>query len=249
MLEERIAELIQADIDGELGPEQRAEVTQALEQSEEARIFHSEMLRVARHLTEAPDKEPPWGLRRKIIESIELPSMGGFANNWFRPAGYGLAMAAGVVLALGVVSIAPMKSNDVGSLVGTMVNNGQTVAGKPEAGLAIEQPEINGQVWLKNLDEAWVVEFDLASDESVEVLIDLDSTGMSFGGFADQADYSGDENLEVSGGEVRVVNQGSRHFVLFLRSIPGAEIKPQEIGIAMSRQGQRIYQGTLQSRG
>ena len=42
-LDERIAELIQADVDGELGQADRAELTSALEQSSEARKFHDEM--------------------------------------------------------------------------------------------------------------------------------------------------------------------------------------------------------------
>ena len=246
MLDERLAELIQADVDGELGPEQRAEVTQALEQSEEARVYHSEMLRVARLMTETPEQDPPWGLRQRILDSIELPAM---SAGWFRPASYGMAMAAGVVLAVGVLSIAPMGNKELGSLVGTMVSNGQDIPRGAEAGLDINHPEIKGQVWLKNLDEAWVVEFDLESKGAVDVTIDLNNTGMRFGGYADQAGYTGEEQLQVSGGEVRVVNQGTRHFVLFLRSIPEQQVSPQEIRIAMNRQGEMIYQGSLQSGG
>jgi len=247
MLDERIAELIQADVDGELEPGQRPELTQALEQSEDARAFHSEMMRVARLMTDASEQEPPWGLRRKILNSIELPVAEG-VGSWFRPASYGLAVAAGVMLAVGLVNIAPVNNSELGNLVGTMVKKGQNIPREPEAGLAVDLPQINGQVWLKNLDEAWVVEFELESDTPVEVMVDFSHSGMKFGGYADQAGFSGDQELQVSGGEVRVVNQGNRHFMLFLRNVSEPQIKPQEIGIAMNLRGEKIYQGALQSR-
>lgn len=246
MLDERLAELIQADIDGELGAEQRAEVSRALEASEEARVYHSEMLRVARLMAETPDQDPPFGMRKRILDSIELPAAG---TSWFRPASYGFAMAAGVLLAVGVISIAPMGDRDLGSLVGTMVNDGQDISNQAEDGLTIDLAEINGQVWLKDLDHAWAVEFELESEMPVDVMVDLNDTGMRFGGYADQAGYQGEEVLKVSGGEVRVVNQGTRHFVLFLRNIPEQKVNPQEIGIAVILQGENIYQGYLQSGG
>ena len=57
----------------------------------------------------------------------------------------------------------------------------------------------------------------------------------------------GVEDFEVSGGEVRVSNQGAHQYVLFLRGVPGESAGQQDIGIVVHKQGEIIYSGALES--
>ena len=247
-LNERITELIQADIDGELAVADRNELATVLESSAEARSFRDEMSRVAKLMADTPDVDPPWGLRRRILDSIELPVRAGLSG-WLKPASYGLAVAAGVLLAVGVSQLKSPGTEDMSSLVGTMVSQGQDLPHASSSKLAIDLAPVRGQVQLKNLDTAWALEFDLQSEEAVELAIDLSGSGLSFGGYAGQDDNAGIKNFEVSGEKVRMTNQGSHQFVLFLRGVPESSDGSQQIGIAVNHQGETVYRGLLESRG
>lgn len=247
-LSERIAELIQADIDGELAAADRNELTAALESSAEARSFHDEMSRLAKALADTPDVEPPWGLRRRILDSIELPARKTLSG-WLRPASYGLAIAAGVLVAVGISQLKSPGSEDMSSLVGTMVSQGHNLPRKSMSKLAIDIAQLKGQVQLKPLDSAWALEFDLQSQDAVEVATDLSGTGLSFGGYAGNDDNAGLRNFEVSGESLRMTNQGSHQFVLFLRRVPEASNSSKQIGITVNHQGETVYRGSLESGG
>ncbi len=248
-LDERIAELIQADTDGELAAVDRAELTAALENSAQAREFHDELTRVAKLMADVPDIDPPWGLRRRILDSIKLPARPGLSG-WQRPASYGLAVAAGVLVAIGVAQMStPQGSEDMSSLVGTMVSQGHDLARPATSELAIDLAGVQGQVRMKSLNLAWALEFDLKSEDAVEVAIDLAGSGLSFGGYANQDENAGVDNMEISEGKVRMTNQGSHQFVLFLRRAPEASDGPQEIGIVVNRLGETVYRGLLESGG
>jgi hypothetical protein len=246
MLDSRIAELVQADVDGELSVEHRAELNAALESSSEARQFHDEMSRVAGLLTDASDLDPPWGLRRRILDNVNLPAKP-WLSGWQAPASYGLAMAAGVLMAVGVSQVTPRGSEDMSSLVGTMVSQGHDISTPATSSLAIDLAEVQGQVHLKQISQAWAVEFDLQSTDAVEVSVDLDGTGLSFGGYAGQDENAGTRNFQVHGEKVRVTNQGSHQFVLFLRSAPESSNGSQEIGVAINHRGNMVDRGLLES--
>jgi len=206
------------------------------------------MTRVAKLLSNTPDVDPPWGLRRRILDSIELPARQRFSG-WLKPASYGLAFAAGVLIAVGVSQLATQEPEDMSSLVGTMVSKNHELPHPAMSELAIDLEGVQGQVRLKNLDVACAIEFDLKSKDDVEVAIDLGGSGLSFGGFADQGENVAIKNFEVSGEKVRMMNQGSHQYVLFLRRAPEGSNGSRQIGIAVNRQGETVYHGLLESRG
>jgi hypothetical protein len=246
MLDERIAEFIQADVDGELAEEHRNELNLALEQSSDARAFRDEMKRVAEIFAQTPDIEPPAELGSQIIDSVDLPVRSSVITghaSWFKPASYGLAMAAGVLLAVGVGQLKLQEQQDMSQLVGSMVQNNHEVT-TPSAGqLGIDIEAVQAQFRLSSLEQAWALEFDMSSDEAVNVVMDLNGTGLKFSGFANQD--AGIEAFEVSGGKIRVSNQGTHQYVLFLRSVPGESASQQDMGIVVQQQGDEIYSGAL----
>ena len=247
-LDKRIAELIQAEVDGELTARDRETLEEALRSDPQAQEFMDEMQLVAKLMNELPDVEPPQRLRRNILDSIELPSSSAIIKgpaSWFKPSSYGLAMAAGVLIAVGVDKITPDKQANLNNLVGTMVNRTADLIQDPSSELDIENDNVNGQIKLKNMNEAWVIQFDLYSQDSIEVAVNLAGSSLSFGGFADED--SSIDHFEVSEGKVRLMNQGDHQFVLFLRNQPKGEGVRQEIGVEVSHLGETIYSGSLGS--
>jgi hypothetical protein len=201
-------------------------------------------------MASAPDLDPPWGLHRRILDFIVLPSttrFSRFTSVWATPGSYGLALAAGVLLAVGVYQIAPRDSASIEDMVGTMVLKGNHLPGAPYNELRIDIPAVNGQIRLKPVDQAWVLEFDLRSAEVVDVDIDLGAAGFTFGGFASQDPAV--ENFEVSGGKLHLQNQGNHGFTLFLLEDPAKSEGPRKIEVAVNHQGNNVFHGMLESTG
>lgn len=250
MINERTTELIQADVDGELGSENRAELEAALAASEEARKLRDDLGRVAHLMSTAPAPDLPWGFHRRLLDAIMLPKrprLSLFASIWTGPASYGLAVAAGVLIAVGISRFAPQGQENMEDLVGTMVVQGDDLPGAPSSVLQIDVPAVSGRVQLKQMDQAWVLEFDLESREAVELDVELGEGGLTFGGFATQD--SAVENFAVSGGNVRLMNQGNHGFVLFLREGSDLAASPKRIGVAVSHHGNNVFRGVLESNG
>ncbi len=258
MIDERVANLIQAEVDGELPVGDRAELEEVLQRSGEARRFREGMIRVSRLMSELPPLEPPDGLRQSVLSQIDLPATPAWPDwslSWLRPASYGMAVAAGMVLAVGLVNAVPglvpegasSADSDIERLVGTMVGRGERPGGPAEGHLAISGAGVQGEVRLQTYPDSWAVAFDLDVENPTEVRLDLAGAGVSFGGIADP--QGAVQSVDVSAKAVRVINEGHQRFVVFLRPEPGVNAEMQHVAIAVSRDGQVLFSGRLQPGG
>mgnify|MGYP003571990654 CR=1 FL=1 len=73
MLEERIIQMINADLDGELGQAEKEELDAILESSAEARSMRVEMLKLTNLLDSVPEVAPPPGLSEQILNKLTPP--------------------------------------------------------------------------------------------------------------------------------------------------------------------------------
>jgi hypothetical protein len=250
MLNERITDLIQADVDGELADHDRAELSRELLQSQEARKFRDDMIRIKELMASIPSLDPPAGLQQKIISAIKLPRRGPFSartSGWPKFASYGLALAAGVVMGIGLAQVNPRETQDLSAVVGTMMSQPEGQQGSAGRTLAVSLDYVQGNIKRSYLGQTVALEFDLKSVEPVEITVDLNGTGMRFGGFADQDLSPAIEEFEVSKEQVHLLSTGSQHYVLFLRKGLEGATNPQDIGISLAQHGTNIYQGQLDS--
>jgi len=250
MLNERITSLIQADVDGELADHDRAELSRELLQSQEARKFRDDMIRINGLLASIPSLDPPAGLQGRIANAVKLPKHAQFSarsSRWFQPAAYGLSLAAGLMMGIGIAHVSTKDTQDLSALVGTMMSQSESQQGSAGEALAVSLDYVKGNIKRSYLDHAIALEFDLKSVEPVEITIDLSGTGMRFGGFADQEFASAVEKFEVSNGKVHLLSSGNQKYVLFLRHEPEGTARSQDIGISLAQNGTDIYQGQLDS--
>lgn len=266
MLEARVLYLINAGIDGELGPEERAELDSVLRSSGEARTLQAELHKLASLMDGMPEQEPPADLAHRILQGIRLPgrlpgrrSAGG--SRWsltgllssFQPVPVGLAFAAGLLLAVGFYAAGPRSGQtiDLSHVVGTMLANPADTAAQEEDSLSIQAPGLSGTVSLSALGDFMILNFDLQSMQQTEILVGLADAGLGFGGIARaSADGSAvDESYEVSGGTLRVVNPVSHPFVVFLRRPGAGNPEAEAIAIEVKRAGERVFAGSLRFEG
>lgn len=268
MLDKRVLDLINAEIDGELAPEQGEELGSLLESSAEARAVKAELQRLANLLNAQPEQEPPAGLAARIMEQIRLPardttsepkfSLAGLLAS-FQPAQAGLAFAAGLLLTVGFYEATQIggESVDLSQVVGTMVANpaGSAAQTQHRDSLSITGPGLSGTVSLGQISDYMVLNFDLESAHRTEIEVGLAEAGLGFGGIAhaSAAGNAGDETYEVSGGALRVVSQGRQVFSVFLPQVAdptadraaGQDGGGREISIGIFARGAPVYSGVL----
>lgn len=270
MLEERVIYLINADIDGELGSAERAELASILESSADARALQVELRRLAVLMDGLPDRAPPADLAGRILEQVRLqpePVRSGSASRpkfslagllaSFQPAQAGVAFAAGLLLTMGFYEVSQRDGTpaDLSNMVGTMLAKPSDSGGREMDSLSIAQPGLSGTVSLGEIGNYLVMNFDLDSAEETEIVIGLAEAGLGFGGIAHaSADGSTEEFYEVSGGTLRVVNQGRQAFSVFLPRVTDPsrvqaarqDGSGRQISIGISTGGAVTYRGVLQ---
>jgi len=253
MLEQRTLELINAEIDGELLPEERAELEGILASSSDARAMRAELQKLANLMDTMPQQAPPEDLAERILQQVRLPdgrpsfSLAALFSS-LQPAPIGLAFAAGLLVTVGVYELSPGHRSDVdpASIVGTMVLDPKLQTASQADSLVISGPGVSGTVSLSSAGKLQVLSFDLESRGDTEIAIPLSEAGLSFGGIARVAasGATADGSYEVSGGTLRVVNQGRQAFSVFLLEA-NTDGAGKEISIGISAGGAAVFSGVL----
>jgi hypothetical protein len=241
MLDERTLNLINADVDGELALAEQQELDSILETSAEARAMRAEVLRLSNMLNSVPKQELPDGLSGRILNQLAPRRTFSLASVFgsFQPVTAGLAFAAGLLMAVGYYEMSPqgIASTDTASMVGTMVGGQKTGLNLLKNNLYFTSDDFSGSISLSENNGLYVLNFDLDSTDRQEIKVGLDQTGLSFGGFAENAGNSNNvmDSVILSGSTLRVVSQGQQQFTVFLRgSSPDQAIAAELITIDVS---------------
>jgi hypothetical protein len=178
MIEERHVELIHAELDGELTPEQRAELSREQLAHPEARALRDQLARLFGALAKLESATPPPELSGSVLSSLG-PRVHPEAAHRGRPAWYAgpafryAAVFVGGLLASAVL-LAPGARHavgpDVSELVGTIGGNGAAGRGSPVDRVALDLTQVSGAVNSYQLDDQLVVELDLKANEPIEVV-------------------------------------------------------------------------------
>ncbi len=238
MLDEQILNLINADIDGELTPAEQQQLDDILETSSEARAMRTELLKLSNLLDNVPEQMPPPGLSDRILNQLAPPrfSSGFSLSNLmasFQPVTAGLAFAAGLLLTVGFYEMLPGHNtlSDTTGMVGTMVMGQGGGMNLLENNLQFSSDGFSGTVSLSEKNGFYVLNFDLDSTNREEIVVGLDRTGLSFGGFAETPGSSDTvvETVTISGGTLRVESQGRQQFTVFLRGSSPEKVVAAEL--------------------
>lgn len=257
MLDQRITELINAGIDGELGPQEQKELEAVLASSPEAVAFRLELLELNNAFRNMLEMDPPPALARNILQQVQLPvrqkpfNFLGFMAG-FNPVAGGLAFAAGLLLTVGFYETGSRRvtQQDTINMVGTMVASDPVrVPGQGDR-LLLDLDGLSGAISLNVHENGQVLEIDLDSDQVIEIEIGLGQAGLAVTGFAQDGHGEGSyiDTLEFAGGTMRAVSQGRHRFVVFLEQAPGLNHRGEGIRIGIFRDGERVYEDSLGAR-
>jgi hypothetical protein len=193
MLEEKYIELIQADVDGELPEQQRAELGRYLLANPEARALRDELRRTCAALENVRPVEPPADLRTSILREIGLAaaprrSAGrtGLSGLWASGPvlRYAAAFAGGLLISAIAFQFGSTHRPglDVTQIAGTMASQDPAASSAPVDAVSIDRAQVRGSVRLFQSRTMRFVEFDLTAREPLEVVVVHDGQEARFRG-------------------------------------------------------------------
>jgi hypothetical protein len=178
MIEAEYIELIQADVDGELPDGRRAELSRFLLAHPEARALRAELAALGATLGRLAPAEPPADLREQVLAALPPPSRparGAGSAGFSTRLRWAAAIAATALLGAVVFRIASddQSAVDASNLYGTMASPGTAAPVRIDQ-VAVSTGQVDGTVTLLGSPQARIVEFDLAVNGPVEVVVDHD---------------------------------------------------------------------------
>ncbi len=246
-IEQTFTDLINADIDGEISVEEKAELQAFLGENAEGRALHDELASLCGTLDSVEQEEPPPYMRHIIMNSVP-PVRGadespGFLSILFATPAlkYAVTFAAGVFLTLSMLDsnqISTRTFDDVTGLVGTVSN---PVDAKLASSVILSEIDIAGTVSLRSAGSILILDFDLVSTDHIQVQAEYTDRTIWFNGFAQLAS----EGTTVSAETGRVLlgmEEGKRRYAVYLHNKGGRDTT---ISLRFLADGRIIHQAKL----
>ncbi len=221
-IEQQYIDLINADIDGEIGQTEKAELDAFLAENAEARQLHVELATLCGSIDSIEPESPPPHLRHVIMNSVKPTAAKaespGFLQMLFASPvlKYSSTFAAGVLLTLSIVSsdqISDRAFDDVTGLVGTISD---PIRGDLINTIAVDNAEVAGKVSLRSAGSMLILDFDLVANSPVEIEADYRDRTIWFNGFG-QLESSG-TTISAESGSVTLAMEGKRRYAVYLQN-------------------------------
>lgn len=228
-IDPKYIDLMNAEIDGEISAEDRARLENYLAQDPAARALKEELAGLCTELDAVEFIEPPAHLKHVVLDTITRrrtsapASTGGgwqftlstlFAGGAAR---YALAFAAGAILTYTFISseqISRQAFDDVTGLVGTISQPDFSAEMSHEHSIDLTLTEIAGSVKLNRAGSILILDFDLVSQDPIEIVADFNDLDIWFNGFA-QLESNG-TSIAAETGQVTVRMEGQRRYAVYL---------------------------------
>jgi len=247
-IDEKFRELINADIDGEIQADEKAELEVFLAESEAGRALQEEIRELCATLDAEDLLDSPQHLRHVVMNSLSNPKPAaeppGFFESLFAvPAmRYAATFAAGVVMTVAIVDSGQIQRgafNDVTGLVGTISDADDMAPGIDS--MVIHKSDVAGTVTLRNADPILIIDFDLSTKGPVDIVATFDDKTVWFNGFA-QLESTG-TNVSAGDGQIKVQVEGKRRYAVYLHN---SESHNLLINIEFLSNGEAVHEAILE---
>jgi len=247
-LDEKTIELINADVDGELGVTDRERLQANLAQNEEARALHDELSTFCRQLDSVERLEPPPHLKYALLDSFasrpkpEAQAMPAWRQVLAMPMlRHAVAFAAGVFMTFALVNsnqISNRAFDDVTGLVGTISDVDPAVSS--DNSINLTRGDIAGTVSIRENGSLTVLDVNLSSKETIEIIAGYSDRDLWFRGFAQLE--NDDANVVTDTGEVRMRLKGRNRYAIYLQQ---ASRTPASVHLQFYAGGNLVHEADL----
>ena len=245
-IEQKFQDLINADIDGEISADERAELQAFLADSPEGRALHERLSSLCHALDDVDEESPPVHLRHVIMNSIPKPPAPESSPGFFKallgvPAlHYALSFAAGVFLTMSIISsdqVSNQAFDDVTGLVGTVAD---PVNATLASSISVDELDVAGVVSLRSTGSLMILDFDLVSKNPIEVEADYKDPSIWFNGFAQL--HSEGTSVSAESGRVRLGMVGKRRYAVYLHNQGNREAT---VNLRFLANGEVVHEASL----
>lgn len=247
-IDEQILELINADIDGEIQPDEKARLEAFLAESAEGQALHEELQSLCSSLDAVDLLEPPAHLKHVVMSSLpkdppQAESRGSIESLFAIPAlRYAAVFAVGVVATFVVVDSGQLQQgafNDVTGLVGTMSEYGDSAPGV--ASVTINKADVAGTVTLRRADPILIIDFDVSTKGPIDIVASYEDRSVWFNGFA-QLESTG-TSITAEGSQIRIQVEGKRRYAVYLHNSGSRNLK---INLQFFANGEPVHEAVLE---
>jgi len=245
-IEQKYIDLINADIDGEIGHADKTELDTFLAENDEARTLHKQLVALCGSIDSIEPVSPPPHIRHVIMNSVKptptnTESPGLLQMLFESPVlKYSSTFAAGVLLTLSILSsdqISNEAFDDVTGLVGTISD---PISGNLVNTIAVDNAQVAGKVSLRTTGSMLILDFDLAATQPVEIEADYSDRTIWFNGFA-QLESSG-TTVSAKSGSVTLGMEGKRRYAVYLQN--GGE-RGVTVNLRFVSEGEVVHEASL----
>ena len=252
-IDEKYIALINADLDGDIQPDDKAQLEAFLAESEAGQALQDELRSLCSALDAEGMLDPPRHLRHVVMNSLPEPkakpqsspvteSPGFWYSLFAVPAlRYTATFAAGVIMAVAIVDSGQVQQrafNDVTGLVGTMSDAGDIA---PVASTIIHKAAVAGTITLRRADPILIIDFDLSTKGPIDIVATYDDKSVWFNGFA-QLESTG-TSISADGGQIRIQVDGKRRYAVYLHNEGSRKLS---INLQFFSNGEPVHQAVLE---
>ena len=246
-IEQKYADLINADIDGEISDGSRSELQAFLSENAEGRALHAELAALCGTLDAVEQEDPPPHMRHIIMNSVpparaadESPS---FLEALFATPAlkYAVTFAAGVFLTLSIVNSSKISNQTFDNVTGLVGTVAEPVSTTLASSVTLSEVDISGTVSLRSAGSLLILDFDLVSADHIDVQAEYTDRTIWFTGFAQLAS----EGTTVSAETGRVLlgmEEGKRRYAVYLHNEGGRDTT---VSLRFTADGKVVHQAKL----
>lgn len=198
MAKDDYIELIHKHVSGDISPEEREKLEKYLQQNDEARKLHRQLLETSRLLDSVPDVEPSPNIKKRIMNSVDMkryaprrapqPRRGLLERIWSPRLKLAYVFAVGLVIGFIIYSQSaryvkqqqPIDTRDLYGTIGIMDRDSLVPARLEE--VEVDAAHITGRAGLYQSDRILILISDLSAVTDVQFRIEFDASQLTFGG-------------------------------------------------------------------
>ncbi len=252
-IEQKYVDLINAEIDDEISADDRALLKAFVAENADAKALRYELAAISNEMSSMEALTPPGDLRHPVMRHVRTENdsnsnAGGLSDLLAGVFGlplvrYGISFAAGVVLTVSLIGsdqASRQAFTDVTSLVGTMSDTDVSGMLSSEDSMALNLSELAGSVSLNSSGPLMVLDFDLTSENPVEIVATFNDRDIWFNGFA-QRESQG-TSVAAGTGFVTVRMEGQRRYAVYLHN---ASQDAATVSLRFIAAGETLHEGQL----
>lgn len=254
-IDPKFADLINAEIDGWIAPEERVELKAYLAENDAAGAYRDELTSLCAGLDSIEAVAPPPHLKHVILDTVmsrkssrpetHQRTSANLFNDFFGvpTVRYAMSFAAGIIIAYTLLSseqISRQALDDVTDLVGTITQPRDAVNLATTDTIQMTLNELAGSISLKRLGDMLIIDFDLTSQGPIDIVAVFADPDIWFNGFA-QLESTG-TSVAAESGRVTVHMEGQRRYALYLHN---ASKEAATVNLQFYADGQLVYEDEL----